>query len=151
MKLQVSLSSWSQKIFPITSLFGFDSLTPVSCWPLENFLVDSLENVRFLNLSRAPSIWLFLRLLFFQRHTPGLSRDPKLWEENFLTSLLTLAQHQTWHCFRRWKAFISKSSSGLFSTSRSAFQLDHGRRKESLLKWLKEYIDKLKILNKYRR
>ena len=62
MKLQVSLSSWRENSFSHHFLFGFDSLAPVSCWLLENSLVDSLEDVRFLNLSRgAPVAWL----LFF--------------------------------------------------------------------------------------
>ena len=41
------------------------------CWLLENSLVDSLEDARFLNLSRRAQVdWLLLRLVFFHRQTP---------------------------------------------------------------------------------
>ena len=49
----------------------FLSSAPVACLLAEHSLVDSLEDIRLLNLSRgAPVAWLLLCLLFFHRHSP---------------------------------------------------------------------------------
>ena len=61
---QVSLSLLRSNISSLHFLFGFDPLAPVSWLLAEHSLVDSLENILFLNLSRvAPVAWMLVRLL----------------------------------------------------------------------------------------
>ena len=66
MMQQVSLKLWSQNIFSHHFRFGFDYPAPLACLLEENSLVNSLEDVLFLNLSRgAPVAWLLLRFFRF--------------------------------------------------------------------------------------
>ena len=76
---------------------------------VEHSLVDSLENIRLLNLSRVAFIGIL----------PEMTRDPKLRDEIFLTPLL--ARHQTWFRFRRRRAFVRGRLLTSFLTRRSAF------------------------------
>ena len=150
MKLQVSLSSWRQNILSHHFLFSFDSPAPVSCWLEENYLVYSLEDVRFL------ICWVwehkFLGCCFDFFSFIGIPQiDPRfqtLWRD-FLTPLLAIAQYQTWTCFHRWRAFIR---SRLLASFRHGVLLSNRIRivRKKVAKKATS-IEKFIILNKHRR
>ena len=106
MTQQVFLTFWSSKIFSHHFLFGFDPPAPVSWMLAEHSLVDSLENIRHLNLSRvAPFSWMLVRTSFLSSAFSELTRDPKLREE--ISSLLcSRATRHAWSRFRRRRACI---------------------------------------------
>ena len=114
MKLQVSLSSWIQNVFPHHFLCSFDSPAPVSCWlefawgcPISDFF-----------LSRwAPVSWMLFRRLFFHRHTPDWPEIPNF-VKRFPNSFARARAIPDMDLLSPLESLHSKSSSGLFSTWR---------------------------------
>ena len=111
MKVQVSLSSWSQNIFCHHFLLGFDYPAPVAC------LLACLRRILLSTRLWMSDFWIWVE----EHQLLGCSydlfsfigihqidpRSQTLWKD-FFTLLLTIAQHQTWHCFRRWIIFIRR-------------------------------------------
>ena len=142
------LSSWSRGIFPHHFLFGVDPLAPISWWLLENYLVDSLEDVRF---ESGSTICLdAYTTSFLSSAYSGLTRDPKLCEE--ISPLLCSHSRNTRHGF----AFAVgvppfELVFWLLFDMAFCFPLGSGSSERKLLKWQQKIIEKLIILNKHRR
>ena len=120
MTQQVSLCYCSLKnVFSHHFLFGVDP--PACCFQLllEHFLVDSLENIRLLILSRvAPVSWMLFRLVFFHRFslewpdTPNSVKRCPYSSDRAPPGMVSLSPSES---------LRSESSFDLFLTWRSAF------------------------------
>ena len=107
MKLQVSLSSWSQNIFlsSLSAWFWFSNTSCLLAWgefscrlacgcPISEFE------------SRSTSCLVALTTSFLSSAYPRLTPTSQTLWKDFFTLLVTIAQDQTWLFFRRWITFI---------------------------------------------
>ena len=153
--LLVSQDWWWRNKFPWATGVRMFSLTTfclelilphaVSWMLVEHYLVDSLEKIRRLNLSRvAPISWMLVRHLSFIGIHWIDQRSPTSWRDVLAPRI---ARHQTWSRFGHRRAFVR---SGLLTSFWHSALFSNLIVRKSL-KWLQEYLEKLIMLHKRRK